>query len=165
MEDVSARLAGMKIFSKLDLWTGYYQVPGAASILKPLTDATCGPSGRNKQLEGGRELHRAFVAAKAGLANAAQLTHPQQGAQISLAVDVSNHHVGGVLQQLEGGMWRPLMFFSRKLLPAETRYSTFDRELVACVSAIRHLRFLLEGRKFDVLSDHKPLSVAQPYTA
>ena len=30
MEDLSARLAGMKIFSKLDLRKGYYQVPVAA---------------------------------------------------------------------------------------------------------------------------------------
>ena len=30
MEDLSARLAGMKIFSKLDLKKGCYQVPVAA---------------------------------------------------------------------------------------------------------------------------------------
>ena len=84
----------------------YYRrfIRGAASILKPLTDPTHGPGGCNKQVEWGNELHRAFGAAKAGLAKAAQFTHPRQDAQISLAVDASNHHVGGVLQQLEGGM-------------------------------------------------------------
>ena len=34
MEDLSARLAGMKIFSKLDLRKGYYQVPVAAKDVK-----------------------------------------------------------------------------------------------------------------------------------
>jgi hypothetical protein len=51
-------------------------------------------------------------------------------------------------------------FYSRKLTAAETRYSTFDRELVACVAAIRHFRFLLEGREFFIWTDHKPLTFA-----
>jgi hypothetical protein len=43
------------------------------------------------------------------------------------------------------------------LLQAGTRYSTFDRELLANFSAVRHFRFLLEGRQFRLLTDHKPL--------
>ena len=58
------------------------------------------------------------------------------------------------------GAWQPLAFFSRKLNVAESRYSTFDRELLACVSTITHFRFLVEGRKFFLLSDHKPLTFA-----
>jgi hypothetical protein len=38
-----------------------------------------------------------------------------------------------------------------------TRYSTFDRELLAAFSAVRHFRFLLEGPQFRLLTDHKPL--------
>jgi hypothetical protein len=44
-----------------------------------------------------------------------------------------------------------------KLSGAGTRYSTFDRELLAAFSAVRHFRFLLEGRQFRLLTDHKPL--------
>jgi hypothetical protein len=40
---------------------------------------------------------------------------------------------------------------------AGTRYSTFDRELLAAFSAVRHFRFLLEGRQFRLLTNHKPL--------
>jgi hypothetical protein len=40
---------------------------------------------------------------------------------------------------------------------AGTRYSTFDRELLAAFSAVRHFRVLLEGRQFRLLTDHKPL--------
>ena len=46
------------------------------------------------------------------------------------------------------------------MTPAETRYSTFDRELLAVYLAIRHFRHLLEGRHFHVLTDHKPLTYA-----
>ena len=44
--------------------------------------------------------------------------------------------------------------------PAETRYSTFDRELLAIYLAIRHFRHFLKGREFHVLTDHKPLTFA-----
>ena len=55
-------------------------------------------------------------------------------------------------------MWQPLSFFSKKLNPAETRYSAFDRELLAVYAAIKHFRHNLEGRNFFVNTDHKPLT-------
>jgi hypothetical protein len=81
--------------------------------------------------------------------------------EIFLAVDTSSSHVGAVLQQREAGQspW-PLAFFSAKLDAAQVKYSTFDRELLACYLAIRHFRWLLEGRQFYILSDHKPLCFA-----
>ena len=51
-------------------------------------------------------------------------------------------------------------YHSKKMTPAETRYSTFDRELLAVYLAIRHFHHLLEGRHFHVLTDHKPLMYA-----
>ena len=140
----------------------YYRrfLKSAAPVLKPLTDATRGPGGRNTKIPWSAEMATAFGAAKTALANAAVLVHPSHTADISLAVDASDSHVGGVLQQLIGDTWQPLSFFSKKLSAAESRYSAFDRELLACVAAIRHFRFLLEGRKFHILSDHKPLSFA-----
>jgi len=75
-------------------------------------------------------------------------------------VDASDSHVGGVLQQYQKGGWSPLAFFSKKLSPTQVKYSTFDRELLAAQSSIRHFRFLLEGRQFRLLTDHKPLVAA-----
>ncbi len=65
--------------------------------------------------------------------------------------------MGGVLQQKCEKGWQPLAFYSKKLSPAEVKYSTFDRELLAAFLTIRHFRFLLEGRQFTLLTDHKPL--------
>ncbi len=62
-----------------------------------------------------------------------------------------------MLQQLNGGSWQPLAFYSKKLSGAGTRYFTFDRELLAAFSAVRHFIFLLEGQQFHLLTDHKPL--------
>ena len=75
-------------------------------------------------------------------------------------VDASNVAVGVVLQQHIQGHWQPIYFFSKRLQPAEVKYSTFGRELLAIYLSIRHFRHYLEGREFYVLTDHKPLTHA-----
>jgi transposase InsO family protein len=148
----------------------YYRrfVPGMAKILVPLTNATAGkPKGK---LVWTQEMLDSFQAAKAALAAAVPLHFPDPAANLSLAVDASGSHVGAVLQQQSGVFWQPLSFFSRKLSAAEQRYSAFDRELLAIYLAIRHFRFMLEGREFLVFTDHMPLlsalkRVSPPWTA
>jgi hypothetical protein len=98
-----------------------------------------------------------FIAAKTALVATVLLCHPAPHAVLSLAVDASDSHVGGVLQQTCGRGWQPLAFYSKKLSSTEVKYSTFDRELLAAFLTIRHFRFLLEGRQFTLLTDHKPL--------
>lgn len=50
------------------------------------------------------------------------------------------------------------MFFSHQLQPAEQRFITFDRELLAVCLAVRHFYHLLEGREYTVFTDHEPLT-------
>ena len=96
-------------------------------------------------------MQASFVQAKSALLSASSLKHSVPGAEVSLAVDASGSHVGGVLQQKVGGHWAPMGFFSTKLSSAESNYSTFDRELLAAYSSLRHFRFMLEGRSFTLL--------------
>ena len=84
--------------------------------------------------------------------------HPDSTAQLNITCDASDVADGGVLQQFLNGMWQPLSFFSKKLNPAETRYSAFDREFLAVYATIKHFRHNLEGRNFFVNTDHKPLT-------
>jgi len=135
-------------------------IPGAAGMLKPLTDSTRGE--RKKELQWTQEMVAAFEAAKQCLLRVAELAHPVEGAELALAVDASDTHVGAVLQQRarSGTSLRPLGFFSKKLSPAQEKYSAFDRELLAVVLAIRHFKWAVEGQKFYVLTDHKPLTQA-----
>jgi len=132
-------------------------LPGIAGTLRPLTDAL---KGKPKRLDWSAEMETAFIDAKAALSSATMLGHPSATAQVSLAVDASSLHIGAVLQEKCKGGWRPLAFYSRKLSDTETRYSTFDRELLAVHNALHNFRFLLEGRKFHILTDHKPLVTA-----
>jgi hypothetical protein len=137
----------------------FYQrfLPGIAGTLQPLTDLL---GGNPKTLVWSEGAATAFCAAKAALVAATSLVHPLPGAVISLATDASHKHIGGVLQQLSYGSWRPLAFFSRKLSSQESKYSTFDCELLAVFAAVRHFRFVLEGRPFRILTDHLPLTLA-----
>ncbi len=103
-----------------------------------------------------------FAAAKAALCKTVSLAHPSPTAKLALMVKASAEHVGASLQQQGAGSgpWQPLSFFSKKLEPAQTRYSAFNCELWACFSGIRHFRHMLEGRRFILFTDHKPLTQA-----
>jgi hypothetical protein len=67
------------------------------------------------------------------LSRATLLAHPDPSAPLALVTDASTSAMGAVLQQRVNSAWQPLAFFSRKLSPAQQKYSAYDR--VAC-----HLR-------------------------
>lgn len=58
------------------------------------------------------------------------------------------------------GAWQPLRFFSRKLSPAEHKYSTYDRELLAAFATVKHFKGILEGGPLSLFTDQKPLTFA-----
>jgi hypothetical protein len=98
------------------------------------------------------EMQAAFEGSKEVLAKTTLLSHPLPQAKLSLAVDTS--------ATPGSAAWEPLGFFSRKLEPAQVKYSAFDRELLACYLGIRHFRYMVEGRKFTIYTDNKPLTFA-----
>ena len=98
----------------------------------------------------------AFIESKQIFANATLLVDPS--AQLNITCDASDFAVGGLLQQCIDNVWQQLSFFSKKLSPAETRYSAFDRKLLAVYATIRHFRHNLEGRNFFMNTNHKSLT-------
>ena len=136
-------------------------ISNCAQILMPLTDLLRNRTKRSKKPLGwSPECDTAFAEVKEKLAQATLLAYPNAEYPLSLMVDASDRAVGGVIQQFHGDAWEPVAFFSRKLQPAETRYSAFGRELLAIFLTIKHFRFMLEGRPFYVYTDHKPLIYA-----
>ena len=146
----------------------YYHrfIPHCAAKLTPLNNLlTAANEGHtrlspksNFDLKWNKNAESAFSESKQILANATLLVHPDSTAQINITCDASDVAVGGVLQQFLNGMWQPLSFFRKNLNPAETRYSAFDRELLAVYATIKHFRHNSEGRNFFVNTDHKPLT-------
>ena len=135
-------------------------IPNCAAILHPLNSLLKHAKRPSDPLEWNNAATTAFMNIKRALADATLLVHPTSDAPTCIATDASDVAVGAVLQQYIHGQWCPISFFSRALKPAERRYSTFDRELLAIYLAIRHFKYFLEGRTFHVLTDHKPLVYA-----
>ena len=129
-------------------------LPRCATILHPLNDLL---KAKHEKFTWPSHATTAFNQAKHLLAEATLLNHPTPDAPTCIMTDASDVAVGAVLQQFTDAMWKPISYFSRTLTPAETRYSTFDRELLAIYLAIRHFRHFIEGRHFHVVTDHKPL--------
>lgn len=129
-------------------------IPRCAHILQPLNSLL---SAASTELQWTTQATDAFISIKEALAQATLLSHPQTDAPCAIMTDASDIAVGAVLQQFVDGLWQPISYFSRKLTPPETRYSTFDRELLAIYLAIKHFRHYVEGCNFYVVTDHKPL--------
>ncbi len=145
-----------KLREFLGMFNFYHRfVPHCAGHLHPLHNLLASPT-----FVWSPECQEAFEFCKSALAKATLLVHPQHDAPTSITSDASDKAVGAVLEQFIDHEWRPIAFFSRKLRPAETRYSAFDRELLGIYLAIRHFRWFIEGRPFHVYTDHKPLTFA-----
>ena len=126
-------------------------------MLAPLTDALKSPG---KNLTWTPDHEAAFRHTKYPLIKVPELTHPHPSTPISIVVDSSDSYVGAVLQQRIDDAWCPLVFFSRKFSEGERKYSVLDRELLAAYLSIRHFSFMLEGRDFLLITNHKPLTSA-----
>ena len=99
------------------------------------------------------EAKLAFSRLRQAFTEAPILHHFDPERYIRIETDASGYAIGGILSQLtpESGQWHPVAFFSRKMIPAETRYETHDQELLAIVEAFKTWRHYLEGCKFEVL--------------
>lgn len=106
------------------------------------------------------EANSAFCECKTSVANATLLVHPLENVPLSLTVDASDFANGAVIDQLEHGIWKPLGFYSKKLSPAQVKYSTYDSELLAVYSAIKYFQHFIESKRFNIYTDHKPLTFA-----
>lgn len=134
-------------------------LPNIAATLHPLYQALKTSKPR-QALSWTDEMNQAFLSGKQALADASILVHPCADCSIALTCDASDVAVGAVLEQYKNDRWEPLAFFSRQLREPEMKYSTFDRELLGVHLAIRHFRYMLEGRQFVIYTDHKPLVYA-----
>lgn len=136
-------------------------IPGASAIQAPLHALLSGSNAKGKHpVNMTPELLEAFKQCKQSLAKATLLYHPDPNAEIAIFTDASDNAIGAVLQQQYKNQWQPLAFFSRKLTPSQSKYSPYDRELLAIYAAIRHFRYMVEAKVFTVYTDHKPLTHA-----
>jgi len=82
------------------------------------------------------------------------LAYPDFTKPFEIHTDASHTQLGAVIAQ-EG---QPIAFYLRKLSPAQTRYMTTKRELLAIVETLKEFRNILLGYKIKVYTDHKNLT-------
>lgn len=134
---------------------GYYRkfIKNFAKLTKPLTHCLK----KGMQIKHTAEFVESFETCKKIIMNDPILQHPDFSKTFNLTTDASNVAIGAVLSQGPIGKDLPVSFASRTLNPAEINYSTIEKELLAIVWAVKYFRPYLFGKKFNIVTDHKPL--------
>ncbi|XP_064469691.1 uncharacterized protein LOC135384419 [Ornithodoros turicata] len=137
--------------------TGYYRefIPNYAAITAPLTELT--KKQKSNQVVWTAEHETAFRELKRMLAEPPILRLPDFSRPFTLRTDASEVSLGAILLQEHEGVYHPVAYASRKLLPREAAYSAIEREGLALVWGIQRFHIYLYGTQFTVQSDHEPL--------
>lgn len=104
-----------------------------------------------------KEAETAFQALKQVLSSSPVLHAPDFGCPFILQTDASDVGLGAILSQVQGGEEHPVVYISRKLTPAETRYTAVEKEALAIKWAVQELYYYMLGRSFTLITDHTPL--------
>ena len=118
-------------------------------VLAPLASLT---SNKTKW-SWGPQQEVAFQTAKKVIAREVMLAYPDFSKPFVIHTDASHYQLGAVISQ----NGKPIAFYSRKLNPAQTRYTTTERELLSIVETLKKYRNILLGHQIEVFTDHKNL--------
>ncbi|MCU1500217.1 MAG: uncharacterized protein JWM47_4170, partial [Acidimicrobiales bacterium] len=135
--------------------TGFYRrfVHHYAEIAMPMTIMG---QAKKENFVWTKECQTAFETLKTRVTEAPVLTIPVRHGKWTLRTDASKVAMGAVLMQQpsDDDDDKVVGYFSRKLKDVETRYPTYDRELLAIKEAILYFRYYLHGQLFTVYTDH-----------
>jgi len=135
---------------------GFYRkfIKNFAKIVKPLTVRLK----KDKHIDPKEpEYINCFNLCKTLLTNDPILQYPNFEKPFILTTDASDYAIGAVLSQGPIGSDLPIAYASRTLNEHEINYSTTEKELLAIVWSTQYFRPYLYGRKFRIITDHKPL--------
>jgi hypothetical protein len=112
---------------------------------------------KEKRFEWTPACQQAFDLLRQALITQPVLAHPRFDRPFVVTTDASNYAVSGILEQMDdSGRHHPIAYASRRMQPAEQRYSTTERECLAVVFAIQKFKVYLDQR-FELVTDHKAL--------
>ncbi|CAI6355228.1 unnamed protein product [Macrosiphum euphorbiae] len=136
--------------------SGYYRkfINSYSAIAKPLTNLLK----KDTSFVWSNECQKSFDTLKAALCSEPVLKYPDFTKTFLLTTDASNKALGAILSQGEIGKDLPICYASRTLNKSEGNYSTTELECLAIIFGVKQFRPYLYGRKFIILSDHRPLT-------
>ena len=136
-------------------FVGYYRrfIPSFADIAEPLVALT----GKDAPFVWRPECATVFLRLRDALIRAPILAFPTESGDYVLDTNASNFGLGGVLSQIQIVQERVIAYCSHALRPAQRRYCTTKREMLATVSMCIQFRSYLRGARFIIRTDHKSL--------
>jgi hypothetical protein len=111
----------------------------------------------------GGEARLAFKRLKEAFLKAPILTHFDPKRETKVETDALGGAISGILSQLcprvKKAEWRPVGFFSKKLIAEEYNYDVHNKELLTVVKSLLHWKHYLEylPKSFDLFTDHNNL--------
>ncbi|RLC02359.1 MAG: hypothetical protein DRI57_30125, partial [Deltaproteobacteria bacterium] len=129
-------------------------IPKYAELAEPLYALT----GPKATFTWGNTQQTAFEALKTRMTTAPLLAYPNSEDTFLLDVDASDVAIGAELSQVQRGVERVVSYGSFILTPAQRRYCTTRKELLAIVRFTRQYRQYLLGRTVVVRTDHHSLT-------
>lgn len=132
---------------------GYYRrfVRHFGIICKPLHDML-----RKNAFSWGPEQSKAFETLKHRLATALVLTLPDFSKPFTLEANACGYGIGAVLKQ-EGQRRQPITYFSKTLSATAQSQSTYDKEALAILEAVKKWRHYFLGSKLIIRTDQQSL--------
>ncbi|KAL5467494.1 hypothetical protein EMCRGX_G031729 [Ephydatia muelleri] len=135
----------------------YYSkfIPNLATLLNPLNELLR----KDVQWEWTDQREQAFKQAKQCLTSPNVLVHYDPTLPIKLAGDASAYGIGAVISHTlpDGSEW-PIAFASRTLNASERNYAQLEKEALSLIFGVKKFHEYLYGRRFTLLTDHKPLT-------
>ncbi|XP_047025498.1 uncharacterized protein LOC124634121, partial [Helicoverpa zea] len=133
----------------------YYRrfIPDFSKLAKPLTSLLK----KDASFKWHNEQQLAFETLQNKLTTSPILAYPDFSQPFLLTCDASNFAISAILSQGQIGKDRPIAFASRTLNKAECNYSVTEKECLAIIFGTKAFRPYLYGRKFTIVTDHKPL--------
>jgi RNase H-like domain found in reverse transcriptase/Reverse transcriptase (RNA-dependent DNA polymerase)/Integrase zinc binding domain/Retroviral aspartyl protease/Chromo (CHRromatin Organisation MOdifier) domain len=135
---------------------GYYRrfVRDFSALALPLTELTR----KDQHFVWQSRQQVAFERLKAALVTAPVLVLPDFSKPFVIHTDASEFATGAVLSQDHGAGLQPIAYLSATLSSPERRYSTYDKEMLAIIHALKMWRHLIHGAHVTVFTDHQALS-------
>ena len=105
-----------------------------------------------------KQENDAFTKLKSLLSTDTVLAHFDASVPIGIACDASNVGIGAALfHRYPDGSERPIANVSKTLSKSQRNYSQIQKEVLAITFALKKFYQFLFGRKFILVTDHKPL--------
>lgn len=136
-------------------------IPNLATTSEPLKELLRKKLGKNVNIEKFwlKEQQNSFNNLKQTLTKIQSLGYYDVRDKTQVIADASPVGLGAVLVQIDANGPRIIAYGNRTLTDCERRYSQTEKEALALVWGVEHFNIFLYGKKFDLITDHKPLEV------